>query len=110
MKKTILASSSCRLALPLARASGKTGGSYISRAKAVSIAKTRGGRRQKWIMWILNAAATTARTTKSTLKTAKANTKCDVNAKTGKVISVHRDDDHDDDDHHHHDDHHHDGM
>ena len=33
-----------------------------------------------------------------------------VNAKTGKVISVHRDDDHDDDDHHHHDDHHHDGM
>lgn len=111
MKKTILASIILSLGFAALPAQAKNSGSYISRAKAVSIAKTRvGGGKVDNVDF--ERSSHHGAYYEIDIENRKGEYEVRVNAKTGKVISVHRDDDHDhdDDDHHHHDDHHHDGM
>jgi hypothetical protein len=109
MKKTILASIILSLGFAALHAQAKNSGGYISRAKAVSIAKARvGGGKVDNVDF--ERSSHHGAYYEIDIENRKGEYEVRVNAKTGKVISVHRDDDHDDDDHHHHDDHHHDGM
>ena len=109
MKKTMLASLILSLGITALPAQAKGNSGYISRAKAVSIAKARvGGGKVDNVDF--ERSSHHGAYYEIDIENRKGEYEVRVNAKTGKVISVHRDDDHDDDDHHHHDDHHHDGM
>ena len=111
MKKTMLASLILSLGITALPAQAKGNSGYISRAKAVAIAKARvGGGKVDNVDF--ERSRRHGAYYEIDIENRKGEYEVRVNAKTGKVISVHRDDDHDhdDDDHHHHDDHHHDGM
>ena len=103
MKKTILASIILSLGFAALHAQAKNSGGYISRAKA----RVGGGKVDNVDF---ERSSHHGAYYEIDIENRKGEYEVRVNAKTGKVISVHRDDDHDDDDHHHHDDHHHDGM
>ena len=108
MKKTLLTSLILSLGITALPAQAKSSGSYISRAKAVAIAKARVGGGK-----VDNVDFERSRRHGAYYEVDIENRKGDyevrVNAQTGKVISVQRDDD-DDDDHRrrrsprHHDD------
>ena len=110
MKKTILTSLILSLGITALPAHAKGNGGYISRAKAVAIAKARVGGGK-----VDNVDFERSRRHGAYYEVDIENRKGDyevrVNAQTGKVISVQRDDDDDDDhrrsrnrSHRHHDD------
>ena len=100
MKKTILASIILSLGFAALPAQAKNSGGYISRAKAVSIAKARvGGGKVDNVDF--ERSSHHGAYYEIDIENRKGDYEVRVNAQTGKVISVQRDDD-DDDEHRRH--------
>ena len=104
MKKTMLASLILSLGITALPAQAKGNSGYISRAKAVAIAKARvGGGKVDTVDF--ERSRRHGAYYEIDIENRKGDYEVRVNAQTGKVISVQRDDD-DDDDHHRRSHHH----